>query len=137
MKSTALKGFGGMEEVRKRKFAKTVNVSRLKMRSDILRATCTCAATNRRGHSCRSWLKTEAECGKLRSETDASAPRPPAWPRGLSFHAPSSLSLSEFSWDISCFLIQRRITYDMSPGKHRNSGVLNGSPFSERGKKRS
>ena len=25
---------------------------------------------------CRSWLKTEAECGKLRSETDASAARP-------------------------------------------------------------
>ena len=33
MKSTALKGFGGMEEVKKRKFAKTVNVSRLKVRS--------------------------------------------------------------------------------------------------------
>ena len=36
---------------------------------------------------CRSWLKTEAECGKLRSETDASA------------RAPALLALGPF---ISC-----------------------------------
>ena len=50
---------------------------------------------------CRSWLKTEAECGKLWSETDASA-RPPASCLGA-FHFMPLLLLSCFQNSAGAF----------------------------------
>ena len=57
--------------------------------------------------------KTEAELNAVNSGAKQTPPPARLLPRGLSFHAPSSSpSLSEFSWVISCFLIQHRITYE-------------------------